>query len=219
MILGIVAWKQTKKANKTAEESHALSKKMLDAEFEKKYPYVIVKKHNLVEYDNTNINVSVFTKESYRISTETPIFGENKGIKSNKISLFFYDFKQDINKLKQFGLQLTLQNYSETVIQSIKIEKIISILIFKNLEPPTIKTFDINDSFGLSESNVIMPHENMYYNINIASNYEYLNSNIFQSNTTFKMLIKVNTLKNSYRQEIRIFEGITPVTEYKFNIN
>ena len=62
IILGIVAWQQTKKANATAEEAHKLSEKMLDVEFERNYPYVIINKSTIFEKETSDINIEVFKK-------------------------------------------------------------------------------------------------------------------------------------------------------------
>lgn len=220
IILGIVAWQQTKKANATAEEAHKLSEKMLDVEFERNYPYVIINKSTIFEKETSDINIEVFKKDLHRISKKIPTDGEYKGAEINTISIFFYDEEQDVNKLKEFVLNVAFQNYSETIIQSIKVEKVVSNLFFKEEEKAQrINEFIIEDSFQLSESNAIMPYENMYFDIIIASNYEFLNNNIFKYPTSFKILIRVNTLRNSYLQEISLdYMGAVTVPTYKFNL-
>lgn len=215
--LGIVAWKQTQNANQIAEEAQQLSKKTLEWEFEKSYPYVMVKTATLVRIENTQINPDVLKTDQYRVSTVTPISGENKGIETNIITLFFYDSEKEAKLLKEFAIQITFENLSEKVIQSICVEKITANLFVNNSETTTTREYNIKST--LNESNAILPHKNMFFNIVIASNCEYLNSTIFQHPTAFTILLKVKTLKSSYFQEVKLDCVCSIiVSKYKFNI-
>lgn len=220
VVLGIVAWKQTikandiaKKSNEVAKEAHNLSKKLVNIELEKLYPYIIIDECFIDkrEYSNAHINIS----QRINFSRSTIKIKKGKSVEIPTIKIMYIDNSVE-SKYFDHSLTMSIKNCSETVIHSIKIKKIETILFLEE-EKSKEESFEIKEEVGLTNYNAIMPNNEIYLSVSIISNVESLRKLNFIAPTTIILFLEVNTLYNTYEQEIMFestFDDVIP--KYKF---
>lgn len=190
--LGALALRQ----NVTANE---ISKRMLNVEESRNYPYVKCKAL-LSEYKETISTAEIPNLRAKQVCLNSSISTDTMK-KFYSIPLYYLS-GENIQGERRF-LILEIMNVSDTIIQNIEFVSITTNLMIEDGENTKIKSFKFNHKH-LAQTTVVYPNEFREVRIGIVSNYPELLKWLFVAPTKLEINIIVHTVTKEYPQKIII---------------
>ena len=190
--LGALALRQ----NVTANE---ISKRMLNVEELRSYPYVKCKAW-LGEFRQPILADEIPNLRAQQICLNSSISKET--MKKN-YSIPLYYLSEENKQGERRCLYLEIMNVSDTIIQNIEFESITTNLMIEDGEKTKTKSFKFNHKH-LAQTTVLYPNEFREVQIHIVSNYPELLNSLFIAPTKLEISIIVHTVAKEYPQKIII---------------